>query len=424
MNKTSFLICLTISLLCAPIFYSDNQELTTFTGYQILSPSKIDHYLFKTLSIYKSQGVEAAEKFAASKGFKIENGFVRLEVLPPQSGSPIMPNHFHNKLGIFFKAKGRLENNSTPGLLNGAVHLSQIEELASLPEVGLIRFPIKSFYNDIISEGVENINANIWQNLESYRTFQHPIKIAIVDGGFFDYENLLGTELPREVTTISFAPDNSMGTSPHGTGMAEIVHDVFPEAELYLVRIYDVNDYNEAVLYCADNNIKIVSCSMGSTLSGAGDGTGWRCEAMRNARNRGIHWFNAAGNDADDHWMGYFNDPDNDGWHNFTDGDEIIELSESTIDWCFLVLDWEDWGEWNGVNYNPSGVDYDLFFYKYTNGDWQLIDSSETRQNGNNLPYEYISLDERDSHTRYGAAIRKIRDTKNTKLHLLTPNQR
>ena len=71
-----------------------------------------------------------------------------------------------------------------------------------------------------------------------------------MDFGFEGYEDLLGTELPEKVTVKSFRGDGDItgGGEIHGTGCAEIVHDVAPDAELYLVN-YDGYTYQLGVFF-------------------------------------------------------------------------------------------------------------------------------------------------------------------------------
>ena len=78
------------------------------------------------------------------------------------------------------------------------------------------------------------VGADIWQG-QGYNG--QGTKVAIVDLGFQGYEDLLGTELPDSVVARSFRADGDItgGGEVHGSGCAEIVHDVAPSAQLYLI---------------------------------------------------------------------------------------------------------------------------------------------------------------------------------------------
>ena len=73
----------------------------------------------------------------------------------------------------------------------------------------------------------------------------------MIDAGYTGYQALLGEDLPESVMTGYFCDDitgdgvpdgsidgcDSFGDSVHGAGVAEIVHDMAPEAQLYLMTI-------------------------------------------------------------------------------------------------------------------------------------------------------------------------------------------
>ena len=67
------------------------------------------------------------------------------------------------------------------------------------------------------------------------------MKVAIIDAGFQGYPGLLGSELPATVTAKNFVDGESdaqvNGATVHGTACAEIVHDIAPNATLYLVKV-------------------------------------------------------------------------------------------------------------------------------------------------------------------------------------------
>ena len=76
--------------------------------------------------------------------------------------------------------------------------------------------------------------------------------IAIIDGGFQGYTAKLGSELPANVVVKNFVdgqPDAEVdATTPHGTACAEIVYDMAPSAQLYLIKIatdVDLDQYVE-----------------------------------------------------------------------------------------------------------------------------------------------------------------------------------
>jgi uncharacterized protein YceK len=202
------------------------------------------------------------------------------------------------------------------------IYTKQILDIADLPFVSYMDTPLKAqLFSDVtVSKGVNCINAD---KQHSLGTTGKGVKVAIVDFGFAGYEDLLGTELPQNVTVRSFRADGDItgGGEVHGTACAEIVHDVAPDAELYLVN-YDGFTYQlEGVVnYLILEEVDIVSLSAGST-EGLFDGTDDICTIIDDAVfKHGLIWVNAAGNYAQKHWEGVFNDADSDGWHEFPGG--------------------------------------------------------------------------------------------------------
>jgi hypothetical protein len=93
--------------------------------------------------------------------------------------------------------------------------------------------------------------------------------LEIADLPFVSYMDMpLKAQLFPDVTVMSFRADGDItgGGEVHGTACAEIVHDVAPDAELYLVS-YDGYSYQlEAVVnYLILEEVDIVSNSAGGT---------------------------------------------------------------------------------------------------------------------------------------------------------------
>ena len=62
------------------------------------------------------------------------------------------------------------------------------------------------------------------------------VKVAIIDGGFAGLaQRQAEGDLPANVVTSTSAAGSTRAPTDHGTGVAEIVHEMAPEAQLYLV---------------------------------------------------------------------------------------------------------------------------------------------------------------------------------------------
>jgi hypothetical protein len=184
------------------------------------------------------------------------------------------------------------------------------------------------------------------------------VRVAIIDVDFTDHEFLLGTELPSTVYYKSFIdPRLGVPATAHGTAVAEIVHDITPKADLYLLAIYESTDLTEAVEWCIENNIGVVNMSLG-WISGPRDGTSFQSQLVNRAAAAGIIWANAIGNEGDVHWGGTAVDADFDGYLEFAPGKEVIGFDYGgSSDLYFAYMNWDSWP-------STAGLSFDLELYQ------------------------------------------------------------
>ena len=137
------------------------------------------------------------------------------------------------------------------------------------------------------------------------------ITVAVLDSGFRGYREQLGKALPKQVRTKSFRVDGNLESkdSPHGVLCAEIIHALAPDAQLLFANWEpDCPDaFLEAVKWCREQGAVILTCSI--IMPGWSDGHGGgdvhrdlAC-ALGNAL-----FFASAGNLAQRHWNGTFQD--------------------------------------------------------------------------------------------------------------------
>ena len=137
--------------------------------------------------------------------------------------------------------------------------------------------------------------------------------VAVLDEGFsgLDRSIALGELPPREaMTTRSFDPESGLEgrtefglPTQHGVRMAELIHDLAPEARLVLVGYRTIDQFEEAAAWIASQGIPIVSHS-NSFLTPPFDGTGRAARAVDAAAAAGVLWVNSAGNYGQRHWRG------------------------------------------------------------------------------------------------------------------------
>lgn len=399
----------------------------------------LESVLNRLINIYETEGQDAASEFASRRNIPFKDGQLRVVLNAKPFLSPIANTQWKEtrktrehqasinqavssvKSGIE-RLGGRVEKNYRY-LVQCSIDIRSLKELARIPLVQSVRHPLK-LHLHTTSEGVQKIGANEYHDLPTFKS--SGVKVCVLDVGFQDYQNLLGTELPESVTTRSFTEEGDIEADEvHGTACAEIVHDMAPDAELYLANIYWDADLIDAVQWIVEQDIDIISYSLGSYF-GAGDGTGLDSLLAEWAYQNGVTWVTAAGNAADDHWSGAWNDPDNDGWHNFSGEDEILSFivpADLAIEYGIDVyLKWNDWGTWDDYyGYSGSDQDFDLYLYRKTGNQWQLIDISQNRQPQFKWPWESIEGWSSDFDAEWGVAIRKNQASKNVFFDLYIP---
>lgn len=265
-----------------------------------------------------------------------------------------------------------------------------VERISNLDHVIRLEIPNKATPKQeglILGQGVNVTLANEWQ---AQGITGQGIKVGILDLGFGGYEGLLGRELPDNVTAQSFGDDYNFNVEVHGTACAEIVHEMAPDADLYLA-YYDGSDVamGLAVEWLISQEVDIISNSTGSNGLTPMDGTGFAADLVNQAHDAGIFWVNAAGNEADAHWRGTFNDSNGDTIHEFAADTQILPFIpfgpgvETQI-----ILSWDDW--------QNIDQDYDLALL---DKEGNLIGKSEDPQDGQpgQLPAEGFFYEFEDS---------------------------
>ena len=162
----------------------------------------------------------------------------------------------------------------------------------------------------LVSQGGVRMGADaLW----SQGTLGEGQTVAILDEGFAGLDRSISLgELPaRESMTIrAFDPVAGLDgltefgqTTQHGVRMAEIVHDIAPQAHLALVAYRTPDQFEEAAAWITAQGIPVVSHS-NSFLTPPFDGTGRAARAVDAAAAAGVLWVNSAGNYAQRHWRG------------------------------------------------------------------------------------------------------------------------
>jgi len=234
----------------------------------------------------------------------------------------------------------------------------------------------------VLSEGLADSGAPAW-HAAGYTGAG--VKVAILDVGFDGIDNVPADDLPADLLEMAFDSDGIIDKlTDHGTQMAEIVHDVAPDAELILVTFAD-EKFAEAVAWMEFAGVDVVTFSMEWT-DGPLDGTHWTAPIIQRSIDGGIAWVVAAGNSADKHHNGTTMDVDGDGWIEVTSGG--IEHNRFTIDSgdkAEVSLSWND---------PTTDLDLCLFDMELFDSDGQptQIECTENRQGFGELATEILTL--------------------------------
>jgi subtilisin family serine protease len=272
---------------------------------------------------------------------------------------------------------GRVEA-SYGRLVQALVPASSLSALSREASVRFVRPPLQKVEQSI---GGEEIGASLAAAWHAKGFTGKGVKVAVIDGGFDGLaQRQAEGELPTNVVTADYCEGHFGDATEHGTAVAEIVHEMAPDAQLYLVCIGTEIDLARAEAYAKAQGVQIVNHSVGWFNTGRGDGSGPIGAIVRDARDNGILWVNAAGNEADVHWSGTFSSTDGDSWHNFAPNDEgntFVLPTGATI--CGL-LSWDQWP--------AAQADFALMLALSDTG--EVLDISDTVQSGSQPPTEEV----------------------------------
>jgi subtilisin family serine protease len=253
--------------------------------------------------------------------------------------------------------------------------------------ISFMKTPDKLIPVVVTSEGVDLTEADMYHNAGYTGS---GVKIAVFDVGFIGLSGaILNDELPNNVVKVdcTVQPCNSNNpsienTSNHGTAVAEIIHDMAPGTMLYLIKVTDGMDLEDAKNFAVNNGISIINMSLVVPNTNFYDGECWSLSGFSNpvctaddAYANNILWVNSAGNEAQRHYEADFTDDlGSDSFH-----DETITISVNSDKNIDVYLTWNAWP--------TTDQDYDLYLYDSSN---TLIRKSDSRQTGSQPPIENI----------------------------------
>jgi subtilisin family serine protease len=252
--------------------------------------------------------------------------------------------------------------------------------LAGEANVILVAPPATPVAQSIVGEEIGTTHATAWQ---AAGITGRGVKVAVIDLGFAGLAAAQASgELPASALTSDDCGGGFSSVTAHGTAVAEIVHEIAPDAQLLLVCVNSAVTLAVAEQWAVAQGATIINHSVAWFDTARGDGsggTGTPDAVVADAAAHGVLWVNAAGNYAQDHWSGVFTDTDHDSWEDFAPGDEgqsVFVPAGSSF--CALMR----WDEWSG----PPADDYDL--YIAASGSGTVVADSLNRQPAHQSPTE------------------------------------
>jgi uncharacterized repeat protein (TIGR01451 family) len=327
----------------------------------------------------------SGQETARIRGLRLEAGRVQVQIVVETPDRTAV-------LQAVGAAGGEVTGSGQEGtILQAWVPPAGLEALARHPDILAIRQParlvlLEESRGNYTSEALDDFNVQAWHQVG---VTGQGVRIGIVDGGFQGYTALLGQELPARVTVRNFVDGEGSaqvdGTTGHGTAVAEIIHDIAPDARLFLAKASTNVDVEEAVAWLQDEQrVDIISTSIGFYNLAPGDGSGSLAAMVAQARAAGILWITAAGNERDKHWGGPSQDADNDGYVDYAPGQDINFFgpgngSAYIIPAGYPITLYARWSDWTNVE-----QDYDVFLLRWDeqNQNYETIAKGEDLQDG------------------------------------------
>jgi hypothetical protein len=347
---------------------------------------KADWQVAAVVDSVGSNGAAAALVVARGNGMAVSGGGVRV-IVEATDVSLAQASVAASGAAIEAKAGNLIQVLATP---------AELAALLDAPGIGYVRAPMPHVADAVVAgEGVGSTNAS---GLQLVGQTGAGVKVAVIDLGFEGLAAAQGNgDLPVSVTSVDDCSGGFNTVTEHGTAVAEIVHEMAPGADLYLICVDTEVQLANAEAYAKANGIQIVNHSVSWFNSARGDGTGGAGTpdaTVADANANGILWVNAAGNHAQTHWSGKFV---NDGYDNnlFATGDmgnTFYLPSGLTV--C-AHLKWDNWP--------VSAQDYDLEIYR--SSDYENVAWSENEQSGSQPPVEDTCFTNSGASENYFIAI-------------------
>jgi len=238
-----------------------------------------------------------------------------------------------------------------------------IEDIRKLNFVKYLRYPTEVKGNSGIINGPLFFDEEDFSGInlkEAHKSgyLGEGVKVAIIDTAFDPDHPLFKKNILYTQSFRSEDKNIKNGDIKHGNAVAEIVNIVAPKSKLILINFKTDVEYIKALteLINKDESFKpdIILTTVNLILpDDYYDGTGAVAGLAYLARVKGITLISSAGNNGQTHYKGTFSDSNGNQLHNFTTGDDTLEIELKKDDKLRVVMAWKD-------NWNSPAQDLDL----------------------------------------------------------------
>ncbi len=370
---------------------------------------KVDEVFLHLLVVYQTQGLDAAKQFARDQGLMTTKEDLRITLVLDSDDPSIVDgtaltvgrmggrvtSTFGNQIELVVPVQMVMEYGRAANKQSFFADLADFAHVRDIRRTPLaqpmtVRSPHLTATQtptrrtpDGTSEGVAYTGADRWQ---AAGITGKGVKIGVIDGGFTKYTGILGS---ATVTVKSFRADGLIedrgdDETIHGTACAEIVHEMAPDAALYLVAIDTPGEFVKATGYLVSIGVRVITSSLGFDGYNPVDGTSELAVAVDKARAAGVFFVNAAGNSAsgsvnsdsvEGHFSATFHDGDGDGFHDFPGAQRANGLAVRLFasQPFSITLNWNDW-------MLPGRANYALYLYNRAGQEIARSDTDHVRR--------------------------------------------
>ncbi|MCW6006389.1 S8 family serine peptidase [Micromonospora sp. CPCC 205371] len=245
-------------------------------------------------------------------------------------------------------AAGGTVSDTHANRVRASVPAKALRKLAASEAVTELRRPEAPVPLEVVSEGAQPSGALAWHSSDRQGA---GVKVGILDVGFGGLaEAQEAGEVPAATTVNNGLCGPTEDQQTHGTVMAEIVHDMAPQAQLYLACVTDSMDFDDAARWLDDQGVHVVNVSMAFPGTGRGSGkvesnqANWSPATVVGwLRGNGVVVVAAAGNEGDKHMTGTTVDPDGNGWMNVSGSAEVQSFNAQPGARVTMELRWDAW---------------------------------------------------------------------------------